>query len=75
MPMYEYKCKDCDHAFEKLLKRMTDTQTVPCPKCQGAKTVRAFSMFAVGAETGGRSPSPAPVGCGRCQEPGGCGMN
>ncbi|MGA1869801.1 MAG: FmdB family zinc ribbon protein [bacterium] len=33
MPIYEYKCKLCNHSFEKLILR--NNQPVVCPKCKG----------------------------------------
>jgi putative FmdB family regulatory protein len=38
MPIYEYRCIDCDHELEKL-QRMSDEPLSHCPKC-GAATLR-----------------------------------
>jgi len=37
MPIYQYKCKDCDYEFEKLLKMDNRKEPVeePCHKCGG----------------------------------------
>jgi putative FmdB family regulatory protein len=32
MPIYEYKCKACDHRLEKLQK-MSDDPLTDCPEC------------------------------------------
>ncbi len=56
MPIYEYSCAKCGHAFEVLLRKAADTPQT-CPKCGARKPVKALSAFAVGA----RDPSP------RCQ--------
>ena len=32
MPIYEYRCDDCDHQFEALQK-MSDDALTDCPKC------------------------------------------
>ena len=32
MPIYEYKCSDCEHELEKL-QRMSDTPLTDCPEC------------------------------------------
>ena len=32
MPIYEYKCDDCEHTLEKLQK-MSDDPLVDCPAC------------------------------------------
>ncbi|MBN1635012.1 MAG: zinc ribbon domain-containing protein [Deltaproteobacteria bacterium] len=34
MPIYEYKCLQCDHQFEKLQK-FSDSLITNCPKCSG----------------------------------------
>jgi len=34
MPIYEYKCLQCDHQFEKLQK-FSDSLISNCPKCGG----------------------------------------
>jgi putative FmdB family regulatory protein len=80
MPVYEYTCKSCDVKFDHLARSMSSADgaaKVKCPKCGSVKTARALSVFAVGAEAGGKSSaaaSDAPT-CGRCGgAPGSCGM-
>ena len=34
MPLYEYRCLECGHKFEKIQKFNAEPQTV-CPKCGG----------------------------------------
>ncbi len=45
MPIYEYKCKTCEHAFETL-RSMRDESPAPCPTCGGEETMRLLSLFA-----------------------------
>ena len=33
MPIYEYRCKQCGHTFDKLQK-MSDDALTNCPECQ-----------------------------------------
>ena len=35
MPTYEYRCKDCDHAFE-IVQSFSDDSLTQCPECGGA---------------------------------------
>ena len=42
MPMYDYACRECDHAFEALA-RSADA-AVACPKCAGKRVERQLSM-------------------------------
>ncbi len=34
MPIYTYRCKECDHEFE-IRQRMTDDPLTECPVCHG----------------------------------------
>ena len=34
MPIYEYKCKECDHEFE-VMQKMSDDPISKCEKCAG----------------------------------------
>src|SRR5262245_49899675 len=74
MPIYEYRCEPCDHAFETLVRSPGD---VPhCPQCGGVELVKQFSVPAA-AQPGGKGsslpisgdPGGSPFGCGA----GGCG--
>ena len=35
MPLYDYRCKDCDHQFE-IQQAFTDDALTTCPECEGA---------------------------------------
>jgi putative FmdB family regulatory protein len=35
MPIYEYRCQDCDHEFERMQK-FSDPPVEACPACAGA---------------------------------------
>ena len=55
MPIYEYQCRECGHAFE-LLRRMKDADSdLECPICHAPKVQRQISTFAAG--NCGSSPS------------------
>jgi len=65
MPIYEYRCQDCETAFEKLVRAFRED--VSCPECGSASLERLLSTFAM---SGAGSPSGGGgCGCGR----GGCG--
>jgi putative FmdB family regulatory protein len=67
MPIYEYICQACEHAFEK---RVASSQArVRCPACESGRVARQFSTFAfkgvrrfVGSTKGGS--------CGNCSSGG-----
>jgi putative FmdB family regulatory protein len=77
MPLYEYRCQDCDHDFELLVREST---ALECPACHGRALEKQLSVFAVGAEgRAGGSRAAAPMGpCGSCGHPdgpGSCSLN
>jgi putative FmdB family regulatory protein len=74
VPVYEYTCKSCKTDFEKLVKSMTTSESVKCPKCGSNQTTRSLSVFAVGSQSAAKPETP-PGMCGRCGGPGPCGMN
>jgi putative FmdB family regulatory protein len=49
MPIYEYRCRACEHRFEQLvLPSSTPTdEGVACPSCRGRNLERLLSLFAV----------------------------
>jgi len=74
MPIFEYACQQCGHAFEALVR----SSTVPeCPRCHATQLDKRLSV--VGRVGGSSSPSsmgvaPAAAGpCGACGHPGGPG--
>jgi putative FmdB family regulatory protein len=69
MPLYEYTCKKCDHAFETLV---FDGEEVECPECHGTRLERLLSVPAKPhAETTSLpttcNPNLPPCGPGCCR--------
>ncbi len=76
MPMYEYRCEPCDHAFEALVRSSSDVPR--CPRCEGSELAKQFSVPAAARAASGQGASlpvcqpvggPPMGGCGA----GGCG--
>jgi len=44
MPIYEFICDSCKHAFEAIVPN--PSATAPCPSCRGEKVTKQFSTFA-----------------------------
>jgi len=42
MPIYEYKCTECDHRLEKL-QRMSDDPLKDCPQCEQSSLTKLVS--------------------------------
>ena len=63
MPIYEYRCEECDHRFEILQRLGEGSDGLTCPGCGAPRLEKMFSTFA--AATQGSTAVPASVGC--CQ--------
>lgn len=70
MPIFEYDCRSCGHAFEALV---TARRTPQCPSCQGTELTKRLSVFAVGSRGDSYATSTAPGACGTCGDPRGPG--
>jgi putative FmdB family regulatory protein len=74
MPIFEYSCKDCNHAFEALI---FGDQKADCPKCHGKRLAPQLSVFAVSTKSSSSHASsmssPSTGACGSCGDPRGPG--
>ncbi len=61
MPLFEYKCTECNETFEELVSN--DLEKVTCPKCSSEAVQRQLSGFACGGNSNGSSCN-APAGSG-----------
>ena len=64
MPIYEYRCEECDHRFEIIQRLGEGAGGLTCPGCGAPRLEKMFSTFAAAA-TQGSMAEPASVGC--CQ--------
>jgi putative FmdB family regulatory protein len=72
MPIYEYRCTDCDNLFEVLV-RPSENGT-ECPACHGSNLSRELSVFATGrAEAASAAPARGCGGGGCCGSRCACG--
>lgn len=69
MPMYEYRCKSCNHNYE-LRQKFSDPPATECPLCKGEveKMISrtAFSLKGAGWFDSGYCPkteAPKPTAC------------
>lgn len=69
MPIYEYICKECGLAFEKLVPRAGTA--VECEKCGSGNVEKQFSVFSA-AQT---SSAPKCAAADSCPAAGGCGCH
>ena len=45
MPIFEYKCKQCNSKFEVLHKSSLNQEEVSCPKCNSIENQKLLSTF------------------------------
>ncbi|MDO8681488.1 MAG: zinc ribbon domain-containing protein [Acidobacteriota bacterium] len=71
MPLYEYRCRECDHHFELLVRESTRYE---CPQCTSDELDKQLSVFAVSAPSSGdMTMNAGPSPCGACGDPRGAG--
>jgi len=51
MPMYVYKCKECNEKFEELVS--SEDQIVKCTKCGSESVEKQLTGFAIGSDNSG----------------------
>ncbi len=72
MPIYEYRCADCERSFEAFVRPGRDD--AECRSCHGSKLVRELSVFAAcGGSNGDASAAAAIASNGRPSGGGCCG--
>jgi putative FmdB family regulatory protein len=63
MPIYEYRCRECENRFEILQRLGQGAEGLECPRCGAQHLEKQFSTFASAAGESGRGTASAP-GCG-----------
>jgi putative FmdB family regulatory protein len=70
MPLYEYKCLDCEACFDALRGMADADASIACPKCGSENTCRQISLFsAIGSEGVITRAGPS---CGSCTPSASC---
>lgn len=67
MPVFEYKCTDCNDVYDVLHKGAENPDIVQCPSCASRAYIKQFSSFA--ATTGGSVSSAPACDTGACDIP------
>jgi putative FmdB family regulatory protein len=57
MPIYEYRCEECDEKFELFVRSIAKQTSSACPKCGSQRVRKDISLFGVGGTSGGSKMS------------------
>ncbi|MFP4529090.1 MAG: FmdB family zinc ribbon protein [Candidatus Kapaibacterium sp.] len=60
MPIYVYKCLDCETKYEIFHKSSEKSEDIVCPTCGSNESKKLMAASNIGAV---RSPAPAPQSC------------
>ena len=63
MPLFEYRCRDCEHDFEAFV---TADRKAECPSCRSANLVKRWSTPGMVGTSNGSAKAAMPMagGCG-----------
>lgn len=63
MPIYDYKCNNCNNIFEVLVTSSASTDDVVCTKCKSKNTKKTISAGSYRLNTRSSIPAGALSGC------------
>lgn len=66
MPLYEYKCTECNAKYEHLTRSLEDKSIPECPVCHSKNVVKLISAFAMAGGGDGYQESSCESGGGHC---------
>lgn len=66
MPIYEYRCRKCQHEFGQLVRSSDDEASLACPKCGRKDLEKKLSVFA--ARQGPGTAPAVPDSCACCMK-------
>ncbi|MBN2122649.1 MAG: zinc ribbon domain-containing protein [Deltaproteobacteria bacterium] len=66
MPIFEFRCLECGHLFEKLFVHSDDRVELQCPECHASSVDRVVSRtnYAMGPGPGGKKVQVSTKSCG-----------
>lgn len=71
MPIFEYKCSNCNKKFEVLHKSVYNSEKIECPECQSINVKKLISAFSTSGISESQRYSVADQNC----ETGTCGCS
>lgn len=67
MPLFEFRCKQCDMEFEELCLSNRDVEQVSCPECQSGDVTKLLSVFGIHSRGGNSKSLSNGSKCRSCQ--------
>jgi putative FmdB family regulatory protein len=66
MPIFEFRCMECNHIFEKLFANTDEKVEMACPECQSGMFERVVSRsnYVMGVGPGGKKGKITSKSCG-----------
>jgi putative FmdB family regulatory protein len=52
MPIYEYRCEDCNEDFELFVRSVSQQANPTCPRCGSRRVKKAVSLLGLGKASG-----------------------
>ncbi|MFZ5632342.1 MAG: FmdB family zinc ribbon protein [Bacillota bacterium] len=71
MPIFEFRCLECGHLFEKLFVRHDEKVDIECPKCRSGSFERVISRTSYVMKSG-KGPSKPKVTSKSCSSGNDC---
>ncbi|MFI5323063.1 MAG: FmdB family zinc ribbon protein [Thermodesulfobacteriota bacterium] len=72
MPIFEYRCLECEERFETLV--LNSEEVITCISCRSKKLEKQFSPFGIKPESEFSPSGSAGSGCGCSPVSCGCGV-
>ncbi len=65
MPIFEFRCCECGHLYEKIFVSSDEKVDIECPECECGAFERVLSAtnYAIGAGPGGNKPKVTTKSC------------
>jgi len=65
MPIFEFRCLECSHVFEKLFVNSNEEVDIDCPECHATSFERVVSRAShvMGPGSGGSQPTVTEKSC------------
>jgi putative FmdB family regulatory protein len=59
MPIYEYRCHECDERFELFVRSSAQQAAPVCPKCGSPNVKKAVSLIGIGGTSSRGASGPS----------------